>query len=472
VEVRHFQETDIVVLTSDKSVKDSAHYQDFLNATAGGDSFPGAKIVLCTSFVNEGLDIYSEQDILFVNVEKAGNFSPDDLVQFAGRWRTNNDIQLISLHKKPGEPWKQNQRNWLYEYEQFLAYQQEKADDLERRSIKFSGVYSVQSLTNTRGTYSDAERFILHTGTGYQVDVLECANYVESLRIHGTGTRYGWENIEKKYPYFQVVFEDAPAQRVLYACANVKAEYKAEKEQAEAVIAGLVLNDTETFLQAVASTTEDTGLKKQISFERERMNYAHDMNQLPAMQNHAGLAEKMAKKVVRIAKMGFGLDGAREVISWNLSDQKLRTFLEGVKLHILMELFRLAKEQHRAGLPVAILTAQQVRDAQRIEAYLDAIQKKGHDISGMFALRALKGAYKGKRIDFTKQKALDLVNVLFSGYAYRLQNETFFTVRKSCDLSDFLERNGMSEENTQNLYNTLINNVLRCKAGNSFILKE
>lgn len=472
VEVRHFQETDIVVLTSDKSVKNSTHYQDFLDATAGGDSFPGAKIVLCTSFVNEGLDIYSEQDILFVNVEKAGNFSPDDLVQFAGRWRTNNDVQLISLHKKPGDPWKQNQRNWLYEYEQFLAYQQEKADDLERMRIKFSGVYSVQSLAHTRTAYSDAERFILHTGTGYQVDVLECANYVESLRIQGTGTRHGWENIEKKYPYFRVVYEDAPEQRVLYACANVKAAYKAEKEQAEAVIAGLVLNDTETFLQAVASTTEDTGLKRQISFEVERMNDAHEINQLPEMQKHAGTAEKIAKNVVRIARMGFGLDGAREIVSWSLSDQKLRAFLEGVKLHVLMELFRLAKEQHRAGLPVAILTAQQVRDAQRIEAYLDAMQKKGEGISSMFALRALKGAYKGKRIDFTKQKALDLAKVFFSGYDYRLQDETFFTIRKSCDLSDFLTRNGMSEENTQNLYNSLINNVLRCKTDNSFLYKE
>lgn len=475
-----WNENEIVTLVSSTNVKTSDAYQRFLKARPDESSSfaEQVKVVLCTSFINEGLDIYDAFDLETVNVELSSNFSTDDAVQYADRHRTDKVKTLVSYHRKPKDGWKQVNFNALAEFEKSLLFWTEQAEYLERQKEKFSDCYTLQRLFKTKTTFSGAERFLTEKEGRLVPDVLQIAAAVDAEAVRRTGTKEGWSDIQRRFPYFKVTFAEDVCHDIDPAIQDAcKAAIQAGRESAEQTLTDLFDQNKEVLLQAIGIRTEDAEIKRSTSFDASRRDDAKTLTErLPdVFDEHFDSAEHLSRSYHKLKAEGLSEDAVRSILvkadGTHTTRQKLTNFLTALRLNVLLTVFAAAKDTYKKGGRLPGLTVQQVSDAKAVSAFATAIEQaaeKYGSVSGTEAFRALKDAFKG-RGNLTGRKAVTLLKALFVIQEDRLPGgaELVFKVIERTTLTDFLQKEGVSfddaENYRKNLHNYLKDRSLLCK---------
>lgn len=472
-------DAEIVTLISSTNVKTSDAYQRFLKARPDGSSSfaEQVKIVFCTSFINEGIDIFDTFELEGVNVELSSNFSTDDAVQYADRHRTDKIKTLVSYHKKPKDGWKQVSFNALAEFEECLQYWTNEAERLEALKNKHSDCYTLQRHFTTKTKFGHAENFLTEKEGRIIPDVLKIAAAVDAEAVRRTGTKEGWSDIQRRFPYFKVTFAENVCQDVDPAIQDAcKAAIQAGRESAEQTLTDLFDTNKEVLLQAIGSRTEDAKIKRLTTFDASRRDDAKALTErLPdVFEDHFDSAEHFSRSYHKLKAEGLSEDAVRSILvkadGTHTTRQKLTNFLTALRLNVLLTVFAAAKNAYQKGGRLPGLTIQQVQDAKRLTTFVTAIDQaaeKYGSVSGTEAFRALKKAFKGQK-DLTGRKAVTLLKALFDVQEDRLSGgaELVYHVSGRTSLTDFLTKEGVSfddaENYLKNLHNYLKDKLLLC----------
>lgn len=469
-----FQAEEVVCLYSDSSVKQSAAYRKFLQAKPGQSSFAEAvKVVLVTSFVNEGLDVYTEDGfrLEFINVEKSSSFSPEDLVQFADRWRSGQEKTLTSFHKKAEDEVKRKDFFPLQQFLTLLDIYQEDAEYQNAKRKKYQDVYSVQALYSTRTTFSNFERFLTFDQEGKLTpDVLTIASHIDELKKRLTSTKEGWKEIQQRWNYFKVTFAGEVEGTASAAHEAAKEAEKLLKKKAEETLKALFDLDKETLLQATGSLTEDVEIKSQTSFKASRREAAAKLTEsLPEIfTRRLEVAERLSKAFFKLTKAGFSENAFKKFFFSDkagegfASGQALTYFLTALRLHVLLFLFGEVVKTYKNKGRLPVLTVQQIADAKALEAFrlnIETIAGRKKQINSLDALTALRKAYKGRREDLTGRKAVQLLTALFETEVEKtLEGRTYY-VKRRLSLEDFLKREQLPAEDVNKYLFSLRNDL-------------
>jgi hypothetical protein len=467
-----FQEDELVTLVSSTDVKQSSAYKKFLKALPGQDSFgEKTKVILVTSFINEGLDLYADHQLEFVNVERKSTFSVDDLVQFADRHRTDQDKVLVSFHRKQAGR-KPCSFNPLHEYECALEATHQHAQYLNTVRRKYAGSFAVDAIYRTAGTaYAHAERFLIEKEGELVADELGLAAFVDAEATSRTDTQTGWKAIQRRFPYFKIGTPNEAHQQAPKAdLEDTKTTVRAERIEAEKALSGLFLADSGLFFQAVGSVTEDASIRKQVHFDQSRRDAALQLTSTPLFSSHIGAAEHLTAWYHKLTKEGLPVDAVQKLLvqedGTHTSRQKLTEFLTGLRLNVLLFIYRTAGKS-------PVLTVQQRSDAHSMETFFSSVTSKTR-VSAPEAHRLLQAAYKGaKRTDLTPRKAVKMLTYCFAVQESRTSSGTFFSVGTAHTPRTFLTESGVSIEHaeifTEKLLNSLNVNSLRCNFMHPFI---
>lgn len=476
-----FKPEEVISLYSDTNVKQSAAFKSVLKALPGQSSFAEqVKVVLVTSFVNEGLDLYEQAgfDLEFVNVEKGHCFATDEVVQFADRWRTDQDKQLYSYHKAAKQAFQQRHFNALAEFEQTTAFFQEEADRLTRLKTKFADCYTLQSLFDTKTDFSAFEAFLTTDQEGKLIpNVLAIAAKVSEQADQLTSTLSGWKRIAAKYPYFKVTF-DQQQEACKLDTSDFDRTEAATKKEAESILKDLFVHDKDTLLQAIGQTTEDAGLKQDTDFDASRREHAKQLlERLPDLfSDRLQYAERLAASWYKFSKAGFSEAAFQDFFFEEdgfATRQKLTSFLTALRLNLLLTVFGLSKLAFRTSGRLPVLTVQQAEDAKRLTRFvsnIDAMAYKG-SLTSSAALRAMKDAFK-QEDGLTERKAVLLLKALFHVEDQRTKAGMTFFIQGRKTLEEHLQSSIASEhakQYTEELYKTLKNNEIGCNFMQVFI---
>ncbi len=468
-----FGSDEIVCLYSESDIKQTEAYKRFIKAKDGQSSFAETvKVVLCTSAINEGIDIYETSgfQVQFVEVHKKSNFSIDDSVQFFGRLRDNNPKYFFSYHKKPREPWKQNQFNPLQEFLETISVFQAMADDLNKKANKFQGCYTLQQIFKTKTAFSNSESYLTKDEHGMLIpDVLAIASAVDKCSVSFTGTKQGWKQIQERHKFFKVTFSELTVQED-GKLKKAEKEVKAEKKAAERELIRIFDQEPDVLLQAVGQITEDAEIKKATKFQESRKE---DVKRLQSgfpvlFSEQLSTAEDLAKSFFKFTKAGFCIDAFKNLFftpEGFTSRQKMTYFLNALRIHLLLFLFEATSNSYKKGKQLPVLTVQQVEDAKAFLAFRNEVQRVSGSqavITGRQALRALQSAYKGKRRDLTERKAVLLLSVLFD-YNTITGDVTMFDLLKVRSLEDVLFVDGKLQVDQVNNYTSKLHNLLKDK---------
>lgn len=454
-----FRAEEVACLYSEKSVKESQDYKQFKLAKQGEESFSDqVKVVLCTSFINEGLDIYSSRPLHLVNIEKMKTFAVDELVQFADRWRTDQPKTLFSYHpedesKKPNWSF-----NALHEFQELLSFWQGRAEGetAELNSDKYSRSVKLSLKTAYTSSSSHLQPCTSEDGKeSLQVNVLALMHEAEQQKEKNTTTAAGWLEIAAKYPYFKMMKADSvqPVQLTEEEEAKDKA-MKAKDRLAvldiQDQLATLYQNDKEVLLQAVGMLTEDHELKSKTDFSEDRKEAVNSLvSAWPAVfkSDFFGQAEKLVQAHFRllklllpdqdIMKMLFEVTGdGRQKLA---SSQKLSAFFDDFKTLLLLLLFDLSAE-YKLNFKQSLkaLDIRQARDGKTLLTVVKAIESQAglndNRLTALQLFRAVKQAAGNSLPGMTQKKAMHLSGILFrlkkvtgrTGAAYEIGEKRSF----------------------------------------------
>ena len=471
-----FHADQVVCLYSDSNVKASQEYQRFISAKADQQSFADqAKVILCTSFVNEGLDIYDAFDLEFVNVEKESAFDADDLVQFADRWRIDQSKTLISYHKAPKDrtfvPFDR-----LTAFQDALTEYKQIADLLTAKEKRFFSHYAAGRLVSLKNDFSDREKLIYWNSDkqSFDVNFLALAAKIDIQSRRQTSTAAGWKLIGTAFPYFKInfedlVFADQQTAQSLDQLAEVQKEVAAEVQD---VLTGLYQTDQETLFQAVGSVTTDADLKKSIDFKADRKDDAERLKSAHAaiFTDHISEAERLVRTWQTFRKsllpdlafdqLFFKDDPTGRTVF--ASAQKLTVFLTGLKLHLLLTFRETAAAAFKTGKAFPVLNILQAEDAKQISAFAGQINM-GDRLSDQDVFRIYKTTVKGLvSASASKSKAVRLLNILFEVEKERASasKAIFYTVKQRRSFEAFLTDQGLDRP-AIDAYATALHNMLK-----------
>jgi len=427
----------VVVLTAESAVKAGSDYKNFIQAGAsGGDSFGASvRVVLCTSIIGEGLDVYANgKEVAFVNVETRGTFAPDDVVQFADRWRTSKDKTLVSYHPVASPRTVRIDRE--REFSALWAVAEHEAKRLQRLQDSYPGYYSLQSYFRTRTGFSFSEKFT----PGGLPDPLECAATVEALYCENTDTQAGWQHISKCYPWFHVQHEGEAIDAANNAeLVEAKDRAKVAGKEAEKVLSLIAQKDTDVFFQAVGSITQDADIRRNTSFHASRREASAELVNMDIFTTHLHRAETFVKHAISL--IGQGIDRASALgylitqDGTHIARQKVSTTLAGLKLHVLLFVYAHMREASAKGEKLPMLTAAQASDADRLERFCTAVQ--GRTISGRDAHRAMQDAFP-EHPNISERRALSLLMKLYNVKTTRKAGSTLHIVGNRRTLKELL----------------------------------
>ena len=472
-----FKQEEVLVLYAEKAIKDTPDFQRFLDAKQGQESFADqVKVILTTSVIGEGLDVYGDRfQLEFVNIERASTFDLTALIQFADRWRTDQEKTLVCYFKEATA--QIPNFDAMTKFDNLRAFCQQDADRLNSRKAELEKHAARFELLALRTEYSAADRFLnFDAGADvFRVNDLALAAFVEQQKVRHTTTDQGLKAIQESFPYFRIEDQrQVEGQAVTdQDLTGLKEDQTKKRLTAQATLVELWQKDKDLLLQAIGSRTQDERVKGRITFQAERCATVEAL-----VCAHSALFTDYLPEAEQLAKRHFAaadvfLDGGEfEAIAFKsdqlsgqevfASSESFAGFLTALKLQLLVFVFDIvkgAKVQHNDAWPV--LTALQGTDARALTAILQRIEKekvKGRLDSAAIAKLVNASRRKGSPY-LTSRQAVRLVGTFFD--LRRVTGKSAaYEIGDRLDFSTWLNRHQIDRKSfCEKLSNRLIINV-------------
>lgn len=298
-----YTDEQIVRLYSADHIKKSDSYEVFRNAKEGGDSFAeSVRVVLVTSFIECGVDIYSTKPVEVAYFENNHYHNTESVVQSLDRWRTDKaktayyyyrpdtlqsrierlegiistepDSKHLGTRKEKLEKLRavERIRQWDFKPNRSFLYELnewEQAAESNSRKIK---TYGGQSLFNLRTSIND-NRFLIISDNSKEcrADILAIAKSVDDTKQKRTTIDQLQKELSEHYPYFQIsngdqLEDDPEATEVL---KEAERENRQRDMENHSLIHELLRgDDKEPFLQAVRLRTSDEKYRRLVRPKR------------------------------------------------------------------------------------------------------------------------------------------------------------------------------------------------------------
>lgn len=442
-----FKRSEVVTLYSSDEVKASKEFKKLIEARGGGESFADAvKVVLTTSLIGEGVDVYSAKSVDFLTINREQKFNPVQLVQFADRWRAEGEKQCFTYLLQADEPdeWQQGNR---YRADVFFAlrnkYFSERCSLYNSRIEKIEQRCLDQRLFSTGSEFSEEEKYITRckeTGQ-YSVCVPGLIAQAEGQRHKHRTQESALQELVKNYPYFNIVDERTAAENVTDADVHTAVNQEAdERDQAKAVLSQLTQDKLQVLTQAVALKTQDTTLKKQRERDPSLDRQARELHEKhPALfERYLGRAEGVVKRLLKARELGI-TDEDYKRAAVGRSAERVGRFIEGLRLQLLLFLY-LNRNGDKA------LTVQQMADGVKLSHFVAAVQQYEGEALTATKLKQLADTHLGSRARrFTHKQAVTIAGYFFRFEDARTNQAKQKTVLDTLSLSDYLKRENVRE---------------------------
>ena len=442
-----FKRSELVVLYSSDEVKASKEFKKLIDARGGEESFADqVKVVLTTSLIGEGVDVYSSKAVDFMSVHREQKFNPIQLVQFADRWRTEREKRFYTYLLEADEPedWQQGEN---YRAEAFfklqLDYFTDRVNIYNKRAEEINERWLDQRLVGTATQYSDEEKCILRNSeTGrYSVSMPALMARAEAQRHKHRTQQSAINEVLSGYPYFNLIDERAGAEDVTDADVHEACNEEAnEREQAKKLLAQLVEKDFDALVQAVALKSQDKDIKK-LAVNRDALTKkAHNLHtKHPALFNRfLGTSEGIVYRYAQASELGIEKSDYIRVSTdagLLVYAEVVKRFIEGLKLHILFLLYF-----NRDGNNTT-LTVQQARDAQRLERFIVKLsENEGKALTG-HQIKQIADTTLGHRAKkFTQRQAVTIAGYFCDIQQARSGDARTYSPGKIFGIDHYLKR--------------------------------
>jgi len=319
---------DIVLLYSEKHIKESKQYERLKNSSAKSDSFAqNVKIVICTSFINEGVNIYEKKrQIEFVNWSRSGYFDPSDLIQFTGRWRDakNRTCFCYCPASAANQERINDKHSYLAKYYSLVSTSKAKA--AYYNTVNDSGnIELVEGLTNLLDLDN---KFVQYSKKleCYIINETEIIKECEKLRLQYFTTDTALEEINT-LEGFNVVYQSDHLKNAKCVKNKIKAQSEISKHDdlhTEDKIINLIKTDLLRFVGSVKSQTEKFDLTclvssvfPELDFSKElRIDYEKFTAQhIELFTDKLALCETVVKNICKGLQLGFDKNNIIELLT-------------------------------------------------------------------------------------------------------------------------------------------------------------
>ena len=322
-----YDENEIKILYSEKHIKQSKHYEKLKGSSKESNSFDDSvKIVLCTSFINEGVNIYAK-NIEFINWQRTGCFDPSDLVQFVGRWRTNKNKVCFSFHPATT----QNQDNVVSKYA-YTAQYKALFDSAQAKTASYnidsnSGNLELVEGVNLRFEL-DSSYIVFDEKTGeYRTDKTAIIRECEKTRVKYYTTENAFAEIAQMKGFECVEVTPINNEIDKQAATAIKHQseiLRLEKIKVESKIISLIENDLLQFVGAVKQETEKLDLINLASSQFPELDFEKSLRihsgKLVAenkklFTDNLSLCEKTVKNLCTGISLGFDKENILQLLT-------------------------------------------------------------------------------------------------------------------------------------------------------------
>ena len=454
-----FQDSEILILSADKHRKSSDEFRHFIEATEGKDSFKKeVKVILTTSVIGEGLDVYSDKPIDFVVIEKNRVLDVTSLVQFADRHRSNSEKNLYIYTKEP-EPKHQGagKAKQAASFERIYVasadYWQGRADYLngdkwlnwfDHNAATFEPDDTSRRAFKLKTSIQEAATYLIEDNKAKRVHVnkLAIAAHVQDIVNKTTSPSDAIKQIETLYPYFVCIDERTPAASLTHddGLKQLKDQSNEARKAVEAKVCEMFTQNKHAFLLAVLQRTDNAGLNSNIREYLGKKTEVHKQaaNDLTKAEpdiftEYFSICEKTAKrfftaKQLQIDESDFSKIGFT-------TDKSFANMVFALRLHLLAYIFSLTKLKR-----VKVLTSLQLIDGVEVLSMIKAIQSKApngvmssDDMAKVINQRKRIGSEEGKIFGapmLTSAQAMRFVSAFFtlqrSNVVYHIGNMKTF----------------------------------------------
>jgi hypothetical protein len=464
----------IVKLYSCPKIKKTDDYKRIINSESNEESFADdVEIILCTSFVNEGLDIYSSFEIITVSVLSHHTIDVDDEIQFFDRHRTKKEKSSFLLIPEPKKEQESLKDYSLHLFQEGLQSSRKVADlfnELKENKSPLKPIFSTQTEFSSYEktlVYSDVESKII-------VNELQLMLEAERRRKASTGKKEALAEIRDRFEYFDIIDEsnevtsEQTDNKTEKELDSIKLEEKQERIEIQQELQLMINESKEGLIQAVAEHTEDVGIKKQaakrltIKIKADSLNFIFDKKQVFEEGNQA---ETLTKRIFRLEDMFLNDDEIKKTLFKNsgefISSASYYSMSNKYKILLLSYLFEHHKDK---------LTKQQLADAKRFSKAKQELQseiikakaesrKKNADLikmtenedliqglvyaelSSETIFKALKPIFKKS---LTQRKAVRIANILFE--TRRSSAHKHYNFENERNLESFLKELNLDSE--------------------------
>lgn len=308
IELKRFQENQILILHSDYEIKKS---EDFKLIVEEGKFRDDVKVVLTTGIIDEGVNLKAEgfTDVVFIEMDY--NPRPECVKQFFARFR------LIDPQRKNYHYYKiKNNQDFRIFDEVNYFYKQERS--LEKR------------CTGNFTTYTDLSDF----DKNFYKNTCTINPYYLAYNI--TKITYSLFNQEEYNSFFEINYNlkvevDASWDMEEVDISGIKLSRKATKERIDA----LWLKETEMCIEAVLRFTHNDFLKKELTFKRKK----EDINLYSYVQKELKDFERLCTNLIKLKNAGLnnidmfdnGKSRGNEAIENIIILQNMKNLLENPK---------------------------------------------------------------------------------------------------------------------------------------------
>lgn len=443
------KDENVLVIHSDISKSEREVFEDKLNSDKVNSFDGGVKVVLCTSAINEGIDIYSEREIILVNFERTGLFAPDELVQFADRWRVNSEEKTLICYFAIIDQKERGFNTYIpaVMFEELYSLYKSVCNGLNETLSK-SPNYSQKALISLQNRFSDECRYIYFDEElmCYYPDVIACMIEIENNWLSKCTCNEGMEYITSNFDYFNIEFDKLSYEfdESAKALASELAENeKINRKKAKDLYTRLYNTDKNILFQAILKACEDPEVKAHVEKSITYGNQAQELiEKFPELfSKYISIGKQLVK---RDAQLRYFLleDEEVDVLVFNgdsiRSQQGFSDVHTGLKLHVLLMLL----DYSQAHPEQRIMTREQEREAHRLNNFIE-----GYPMNEFFTqdeiVRLVQTHYRrnGKMFKVTKQNAMCLVKAFFKLEHQRFggqKKEFRYTAIAKKGMNDFL----------------------------------
>lgn len=453
---------EVVRLYSCDKIKKSDAYKRIIKSNSTEESFADAvKIILCTSFVNEGLDIYSESELVSVSVLKYHTIDIDDEIQFFDRHRTNKEKSAFLIIPDPQQGQKIYKDYSLYLFKEGLSAAKKEADRLNSQTEIKS---PLKPIFNTQTQYSSYEKTLVYSDTEQKIIVneIQLMHLAEQRRKSSTGLKEALSEISERFKYIEihqdqnVIFDNEDNEENKNLLDKIINKENQEKTKIQQTLQELTESNKEALIQFFAKHTEDVSIKKQAKKRltpEERKKIILEVESDPMFNflyksmsdviNESNQAVKLIKRIFTLEKMYLS---DPEIIQTLFKPNK--EFISDSAYNILIEKFKILSHLYLFENCPDKLTKQQLCDAKRLSAAKNILNDhkntKGEKMSSESIYKTLKPTFKKS---LTERKAVRLTNILF--YTERQsdkENNYEYYLKQERTLTEFLSDNNIDSK--------------------------